>query len=177
MKNSGTLLLSSDSAGAFTAWLDPARINQIGRRLSCAMLLVVLGLTAGCAGTKQYVGIASGVERQPSDANRVRIYLMRPTVQGAAVSVEIQEGKEIIGKVGSHGHLCWEREPGEVRIIETKYTYLPLKFQAAKGGTYYIAWESSLFSAGPRMRLLSEQEGVEMLRKCSRKPKASTRKT
>lgn len=80
----------------------------------------------------------------------------------------------MIGKLGSHGHLCWEREPGEVRILEPKYSYTPLKFEAQEGCTYYVSWESSVFSGSPKLRLLSEEEGVKTLDSCSRKPKAAS---
>ena len=153
-----------------------SRRVHITRNCKTVMVILGLALVTGCASTKQYAPITSGSGTAPSDPNLVRIYVMRPgKFVGAAASFEVQEGSRTIGKIGPGGHLCWERPPGEVRIVDPKLSYQPLRFKAEKGRTYYVEWQIHALAFAQseflNFRLLTEEEGRKTLEKSSREPK------
>ena len=62
-------------------------------------LVLLLLLATGCASTKQFVPFPDQMVRI-EDPNKARIYVIRPSIVGGAISMEIRDGVMIIGKTG-----------------------------------------------------------------------------
>ncbi len=149
--------------------------SKYHRMLHNSRVVIALGgiaLLTACASTKQSVPLATGSGLAPSDPDAVRIYLMRPgKFVGGAASFVVQEGDTVVGRIGPGGCLCWERPPGEVRILDPNRGYQALKFTAEKGQTYYVKFALHMMAMNMRgmmsFELLSEQQGKRAMKKCS----------
>ena len=131
----------------------------------CATLMVVLGV--GCASTRQVVPFPDQ-SVQVEDPSMARIYVLRPSTYGGAISMRVLDDDELIGRTGPRGFLCWEREPGEIEVVgraENTFT-LPISLEA--GEVYYIEQRvrMGLLSARNQLDQLSEERGKLLLERC-----------
>ena len=131
-------------------------------------------LLTGCAGTRQFVALPDQAQRI-QDNSKGRIYVMRPSGVGTAVSMHVSDSGKAIGSTGAHGFLCWEREPGETIITSTAEgaSKAPLSVQA--GSVYYIFQHvrMGIFMARSELEVVDEQKGQKTLKKCHA-PKVET---
>jgi hypothetical protein len=86
-----------------------------GKCLSWMMHAVIvvssLGLLAGCASTTQRVPVAIGVLK--ADQSRVCVYCISGM---GGLPAKISDGDSVIGNLGDHGYICWDRAPGKIVI-------------------------------------------------------------
>lgn len=142
-------------------------LNQYNRtffKACCGTFLIII--LSGCANSRQYVP-------RPDLSNPVnpelgRIYLIRPTAFGSAVPMKVREGVRAIGVTGPNSFLAWDREPGHVSLVSEAEDDSVLDFEAEKGKTYYVQQhiQMGVMMARNELELLSEEEGVSLLKKC-----------
>ncbi len=132
-----------------------------------AILSTVTVLGYGCASTVQYVPFPDQAQ-QIEDSNKARIYVVRPTVFGGSVRMEISDGSSVIGKTGPKGYLCWERTPGDIEIVGKAENEARLAMRVEKGMVYYIQQNvrMGILFARNKLSQLTQDEGEEELKKC-----------
>jgi hypothetical protein len=129
--------------------------------------LAVLALMTGCASTRQMVPLPDQT-KLIEDAGKSRIYVVRPSVVGGAISMRVSDGENEIGTTGAKGYLCWEREPGETTIRSHAENEDKLQLNTEAGAIYYIQQQIrvGVMVARNKLKLLSPQQGEDALLKC-----------
>jgi len=141
-----------------------ARMKNV---LRLTIPIICSSILMGCASTTQYVQLPD--QSKPiEDPSKARIYVVRPTSFGAAVSMDVRDGDKIIGKTGANGYLCWEREAGQTEVVGKAENTSSLPVTAQEGMVYYIEQrvELGVMRARNRLTLLSEDEGKKKVGKC-----------
>ncbi len=136
--------------------------------LKKAVFIVTVSLfIGGCASTRQYVPLPDQ-SKTIENPDKARIYVMRPTVFGAAISMSVQDGDKAIGKTGPNGYLSWERDPGQALISSKAENTYSLDVDVEKGMTYYILQHvrTGFWIARTKLELLSLSKGLEALKNC-----------
>ena len=137
-----------------------------------ALLLtaVLAAMGTGCAHTIQRVPLPDQ-SRLLSDPNHARIYIMRPTMEGGPLRMQLWDGPTWIGSIGQYGYVCWERSPGQavLRSLAPGNNSTTLPLECAKGGTYYVEQAFILRGGlqGTVLRMRPESEGKRLLAECS----------
>ncbi len=131
------------------------------------VIILLVAMATGCASTKQFVPLPDQ-SKKIENPEMARIYVVRPTSFGGAISMDIQDGAKPIGKTGPKGYLCWEREPGQTNIFGNAQNQSTLPITLKKGLVYYIQQHvrMGLIYARNKLRLLTEHEGKEKLAMC-----------
>jgi hypothetical protein len=131
-------------------------------------LPIVAFLFTGCSSTQQFVRFPDQ-SKIVEDSTKGRIYVMRPATVGAAISMDVADDGKIVGSTGSHGFLCWEREPGDVVISSKAENTSAVKVIVEAGKVNYIFQHMELgwVSARNRLDIISEDEGKKILKECN----------
>lgn len=134
--------------------------------------IVVIGsfFFAGCA--SQTVAIPNQLN-DIKGSNLARIYVLRPTIVGGAISMTITDNGQNIGKTGGKGYLCWDRQPGKAEICGKAENESKVTIDVVAGQVYYIHQHVEMGIVLPRNKLevVSAERGQELLKKCNT-PKA-----
>lgn len=131
------------------------------------LLLLLLIVLSSCASTVQVRDFAYG---DPSvEKNMAKIVVMRPSIMGGAIKMEIYQGPEYIGKVGPGGYLAWEvpaSQTEQILIRSNAANTKTMGIYPEAGKTYYIKQQSKpgLISVRSGLQLLDETEGIEIMK-------------
>ncbi|MBI9020161.1 MAG: DUF2846 domain-containing protein [Verrucomicrobia bacterium] len=139
-------------------------MKNLSRLLITALLLA---LATGCASTKQFVPMPN--QNKQVDADKVRIYVVRPTTIGAAVSMKVVDSGQFIGQTGPKSYLCWDRDPGMTVISSKAENKAKVSLEAEAGKVYYIQQHvrMGLLYARNKLTFLNDAEGRKIVSKCS----------
>jgi len=131
------------------------------------IVAICMALLAGCASTTQYVPFPDQSKRV-EDPSKARIYVVRPTAFGAAISFSVRDGITAIGETGPNGYLCWERPGGQMEVIGKAENTSRLPVEVEQGTVYYIQQHvrMGMWQARNELSLLSEDEGKKKVGKC-----------
>lgn len=134
-------------------------------------LLLVCGVAAfitGCASTQQVARFPSQ-NVKVSSPNMARIYVVRPSMVGGAVSFGVKDNGREIGKTGPKGYLCWERQPGKATVSGKAENTSELTFDAEKGQVYYIKQSPGMgiLMARNYLTFLDDFAGRDLVFKCN----------
>ena len=129
--------------------------------------VVCTDLLVGCGSTTQYVPLPDQSKRI-EDPSKARIYVVRPTALGAAISYSISDGNRLIGNIGPNGYICWERPEGQMEVIGRAANTSSLPVEVEQGSVYYIQQSTYMdyLSVSNRLNLLSEAEGKSKVNRC-----------
>lgn len=130
-------------------------------------MLVVVLFASGCASAKQYVALPDQkVEVENQEMGR--IYVLRPSSLGAAISMAVKDDNQLVGDTGAGSFLCWERNPGEAKITGKAENESWVKMYVDKGKRHYVLQRMQMgaFIARNKMEVISEEEGKKYLGKC-----------
>lgn len=138
-------------------------------KLICGLCALIV--MTGCASTVQYVRFPDQT-KMIEDSNKARIYVVRPTIVGYAIPMNVIDGSNLIGKTGPKGYLCWERDPGKAELRGVAENVSTLTLNMEKGAVYYVQQHVRLgiFIAGNKLRQMTEDEGKKKVSK-SKPPK------
>ena len=138
-------------------------MKRVTSLISCVFALFLVG----CASSVQYVHMPD-LSKKVEDANKGRIYVMRPTSFGYAISMEVSDGGNPIGKTGAKGFLCWEREPGDVIVSSTAENTSRVSLPVRPGGIYYVQQNvrMGVWMARTDLEVVDEEKAQEKLKKC-----------
>ncbi len=136
-------------------------------RILKASQFIFLIFLVGCASSRQYVPLPD-LSRPIENTDQGRIYVLRATPFGCAISMKIREGVRTIGVTGPNSFLVWDREPGHASIVSEAEDDSVLDLEVEKGQTYYIQQhvKMGLLMARNELELLSDDRGKTLLKKC-----------
>ena len=135
-------------------------------KLRPLIIILLASLMTACAGSRQFIPIASSHILSP----HAKICVLRKfSFFGAANGADVKEGNDLIASVGPGGYIFWETEPGKIRVkvqpagvsMVRIGNYIDINAQAGK--TYFIYAEDAFGVFN--LRLLSSKEGNELLKK------------
>jgi hypothetical protein len=140
------------------------------------IVVVSANLLIGCASTTQYVPLPDQSKRI-EDPSKARVYVVRPTAFGGAVTFKVSDDDTLIGNTGPNGYLCWERPVGQMEVIGKAENTSRLQVEVEQGSVYYIQQHvrMGILSARNELSLLSEADGKNKLSKC-KAPKVKLKK-
>jgi hypothetical protein len=133
------------------------------------LIAVCLGVSclAGCAATQQFVHFPDQ-SKVVEDPGKGRIYVMRPSMFGVEIQMDVSDGENIIGRTGPHGFLCWEREPGETVVSCTDDNTNTVKVTVEAGKATYIFehLKPTWTGYGNELKIVSEAEADNVMKHC-----------
>jgi len=141
--------------------------KQIKKGIQLIIVAACMAFLAGCASTTQYVPLPDQSKRI-EDSSKARIYVVRPTSFGGAVSFKVNDGDTLIGNTGPNGYLCWERPGGQMEVIGKAENTSRLPVDVEQGTVYYIQQHvrMGIMMSRNELSLLSEAEGKSKVSKC-----------
>ena len=136
------------------------------RFLTLAAALASLVLV-GCVSSHQIVPFPDQ-SKTVSDPTKGRIYVFRPANSGGAVAMEIFDDGKLVGITGAAGYLCWERPPGQTVISAKAENMSSVNLPVQAGKAHYIFQHMAMgwVQARNRLEIVSEEEGLKILKKC-----------
>lgn len=147
-------------------------INRINPCKSMRLILLAVFsgsalLLTGCSSTWQYVK-SPDQSMNVADTSKARIYLIRPDSGGKMTSTRISDNGVLIGNTGPRSYLCWEREPGTMKVTSVSAGEATTELTVAAGKVYYIL---QLVDAGwvygkSSVTLVPEQAALPLLKSC-----------
>ncbi|MCZ6596643.1 MAG: hypothetical protein O7B99_03290 [Planctomycetota bacterium] len=148
-------------------------MKTIGRSL----LVLTLGLVTSCVGSSVQHVARPDLSVELEDLGKCRIYYVRTGgLYGSRMIVHVYHGDKQIGSIRDGDFLCWERRPGrtlvkvelekreiEQRVGGMKSTESFLDLLCEPGEVYYCGIDLQMAGARPKISLLSEKEGRELV--------------
>jgi hypothetical protein len=122
----------------------------------------------GCVSTRQFVPLPDQTKKV-EDSSKGRIYVMRPTSFGSAISMNVSDDGKLIGVTGPQGFLCWERKPGETIVSSTAEGVSQVPLTVQPGQDYYIFQHirMGLLIAENELEIVNDVVGEKTLKKCN----------
>ena len=98
----------------------------------------------------------------------IRVYVIRATGLGSAISTNIYDDNRLIGTTGPNGYLCWEREAGKTEILAKAENKSKVYLDTEPGEICYIKQDIQLgvLMARTKLELVNEEQGKKLLKKC-----------
>ena len=137
------------------------RFTLLGLFSTCAFLL------GGCTSSWQYVK-APDQALKVADTSKARIYLIRPDAGSKMASTRLSDNGVLIGNTGPRGYLCWEREPGTMKLTSVSAGEAETELTVAAGGVYYLLQRVNpgFVYGKSSLTILPEEAGVALLKSC-----------
>jgi len=136
------------------------------KTIKITIAALALSLLTACAGSKQYVPLAS-IEPQSDTAT---ICLIRKSsIIGAANGVNVFDGEDKVASVGSGGYVLWESEPGavNVRVHEAGLSMVRISstidIDARSGQVHFITAEAT--AGAYTLTEIDAEEGKSLISK------------
>lgn len=123
---------------------------------------------SGCIATGNQKMPYPDQNRQATTPGKARIYVLRPLIWEGGLEWDVKDNGELIGELGAKRYLCWERQPGPVRIdVLRGYINHNESFNAEAGKSYYLLMDMGMIWT---LEPISEAKGQELLAKCKQSP-------
>ena len=136
------------------------------KTLALASCLAVV-LLAGCASARQFVPLPDQ-SKIVEDPTKGRIYVIRPSVFGGAVGMNVSDGGNPIGTSGPGRYLCWEREPGDAIVSATSENTSRVALPVRAGSVHYVLQHirMGIWIARTELEVVAEEKGKQELKGC-----------
>lgn len=131
-------------------------------------VLAVVALLVGCATTRQIAPMPDLSKQPTADPAKARIYVLRPTVFGGAIKMNVTDNGQLIGTTGPKGYLVWERDAGAMQLAASAENTSQLPLTVEPGKAYFIQQDVQMgcIMARTQLSVLPEQEGRVVLARC-----------
>ena len=106
------------------------------RIVTIIMMLAVLVMFMGCAGTSGYMQPATPMEGPLPD--KALVYFMRPSAYGFAVNFQIWDGDHFIGLSQAKSYFAYPCEPGTHLFLGIAENKVALEADVEAGKKYYV---------------------------------------
>jgi hypothetical protein len=106
------------------------------RIVTIIMMLAVLLMFMGCAGTSGYMENATPVTGPPSD--KALVYFMRPSAYGFAINFQIWDGDHFIGLSQAKSYFAYPCEPGTHLFLGIAENKVALEADVEARKKYYV---------------------------------------
>ena len=133
----------------------------------CVLAVVGAVCLSNCASTQQFVPLPDQSVKV-EDPSKGRIYVMRPTSFGAAISMGVSDDGRQIGSTGPKGYLCWETAPGKSVISSKAESTSAVNVAVRPGEVTYVFQHirMGLVMARNSMEIVDAAEGAKVLKSC-----------
>jgi hypothetical protein len=103
-----------------------------------------------------------------ADSTKARIYLIRPDPGSKMASTKISDNGILIGNTGPRGYLCWERQPGRVRVTSLSSGEAAAELTVEAGSAYYIVQrvDPGWVYGKSSLAVVPEEKGQALLKSC-----------
>lgn len=137
------------------------------RFILLGVCLICVFFLTGCASSWQYVK-APDQQLKSANASKARIYVIRADPGSKMASARINDNGTLIGNTGPRGYLCWEREPGTVKLTSVSVGRVATEMTVAAGGVYYVRQtvDPGFVYGKSSLTIVSEKEGLALLKSC-----------
>lgn len=129
------------------------------------LLLILISITVvnfSCAKTVQAFKVPD--KKMPPETTR--IYLIRPSFYGTAITANIYANNNIVGRIGPKGYIAWDAQPGSI-TLQSGLSFV--KLLAQPGKTYYFKIQPKAISFNKHEVFefieISAEEGINYLSK------------
>lgn len=129
------------------------------------LLFILISITVvnfSCAKTVQ----AFKVPDKEMPPETTRIYLIRPSFYGTAITANIYANNNIVGRIGPKGYVAWDAQPGSI-TLQSGLNFV--KLLALPGKTYYFKLQPKPISFNKHEVFefieISAEEGIHYLSK------------
>ncbi len=122
------------------------------KNCSRVVLLVMLMLTMGCAGTSPYMHKATMVEQPTPD--KALVYFMRPSGLGFAIHFQIWDSYHLIGLSQAKSFFAYECEPGKHLFIGRAENKRVVDADLEAGKSYYVITQVKMGAWRARMAFI-----------------------
>ena len=123
------------------------------------MLLALVAVLMGCAGSSQYMQPAT--PRQGPSPDKTLIYFMRPSGIGFAINFQIWDGDQFIGLSQAKSYFGYECPPGRHLFIGFAENKRGLEATLEAGKTYYVLTQVRMGGWRARMAFIPVTRGSE----------------
>lgn len=131
-----------------------------------SLILLLCLVFVSCATTTQFVKYPS---KDNVDKETARIYVIRPSTFGSAVTFNIFQDEKPVGKLGPKSFLLWDvkTNAGAVKIESKSENTAMITIQPQPGKSYYIIQkvQMGVIIARTKLELIPESEATEYLKK------------
>lgn len=132
---------------------------------SLSLIALALFLT-GCASSTQYV---KSLDSTQYNTEMAKIYVLRPSAFGSAITMKIYQDDKIIGKLGPGSYLSWEVDPskGAINVISKSENKDMVTIIPQGGKTYYLKQKihMGIVIARTELELIGAEEANQILEK------------
>jgi hypothetical protein len=130
------------------------------RMVTIIMILTVVLMFMGCAGTSGYMVKTTPVAGPSPD--KALVYFMRPSSMGFAVNFQIWDGDHFVGLSQAQSYFVYECNPGTHLFIGIAENKVALEADVAAGKSYYVGTNVRVGWAKARMQLTPVTRGSEL---------------
>ena len=139
-----------------------------------SLILLICLIFVSCATTTQFVKYP---DKASVDKETAKIYVIRPSSFGSAVTFNIFQDEKPVGKLGPKSFLLWEvkTNTGAVKIESKSENTSLITIDPQPGKNYYIIQkvQMGIVIARTKLELIPESEATEYLKKL-KEPKLMT---
>ncbi len=134
-------------------------------------VIISVSLLTGCASVPMAPSeqdIALKAFSQPA-ADKAGLYVYRNSFVGQALKKTVYIDGVLLGETANKTYFYKEITPGQHQIsTESEFSDNAITFQAEGGKNYFAEQyiKMGVFVGGANLRMVSEQEGMEAVRKC-----------
>ena len=123
------------------------------------MVLLVVLLVGGCAGTSQYMRKAEPPTGPPPE--KALVYFMRPSGMGFAVHFQIWDGHQLIGLSQAKSYFAYPCDPGKHLFIGIAENKRGVEAELEAGKSYYVLTQVKMGAWRARMAFIPVTRGSE----------------
>jgi hypothetical protein len=133
----------------------------MNRCLAPALLVLLVVLFFGCAGSSQYMSTAATPPPAGPSADKALVYIMRPSGMGFAINFQIYHGDELIGLSQAKSYFAYECDPGTHMFLGMAENKHGLKAELEAGKTYFVLTQVRVGAWKARMAMIPVTAGSE----------------
>jgi hypothetical protein len=130
-------------------------------RLAPVLLVLLVTLFFGCAGSSQYMSTAATPPPAGPSPDKALVYIMRPSGMGFAINFQIYHSDELIGLSQAKSFFTYECDPGTHMFLGIAENKHGLKAELEAGKTYFVLTQVKMGAWKARMAMIPVTAGSE----------------
>jgi len=133
--------------------------EDVLKKYSGILLMVMLFLIAGCAGSSKYMAKATPIDGPSAD--KALVYFMRPSGFGFAINFQIWDGDKFIGLSQAKSYFGYQCNPGKHLFIGIAENKRGIEADLEAGKSYYVITQVRMGGWRARMAFIPVTRGSE----------------
>ncbi len=131
----------------------------MNRFLAPVLLVLLMALFFGCAGSSQYMSPAGTPPPASPSPGKALVYIMRPSGMGFAINFQIYHGEDLIGLSQAQSFFSYECDPGTHMFLGMAENKHGLKAELEAGKTYFVLTQVKMGAWKARMAMIPVNAG------------------